>query len=66
MSIYVTKPYLPQIEEYNKYVSQIFTRRILTNEGPCAKELENKLKNYLNVEHFQYVTNGTIALQLAW
>ena len=65
MSIYVTKPYLPPLEEYNEYVSQIFARRILTNEGPCVKELENKLKNYLNVDNFQYVTNGTIALQLA-
>ena len=65
MSIYVTKPYLPPIEEYNEYVSQIFARGILTNQGPCVKEFESKMQDFLEAEHFHYVTNGTIALQLA-
>ena len=65
MSIYVTKPYLPPLEEYNEYVSQIFARGIITNQGPCVKEFESKMKDFLEAENFQYVTNGTIALQLA-
>lgn len=65
MSIYVTKPFLPPVAEFNEYVKQIFERGILTNQGPCVKEFENKMKQFLTTEHFHYVTNGTIALQLA-
>lgn len=63
--IYVTKPYLPPKEEYISLVSEIFDSGILTNQGPKLLELEAKLKQYLGVENFQFVTNGTIALQLA-
>lgn len=65
MSIYVTKPYLPPLEEYNEYVSHIFARGVLTNQGPCVKEFEATMKKFLGAENFHYVTNGTIALQLA-
>ena len=65
MSITVTKPYLPPKEEYLKYVSEIFERGILTNQGPNVLALEKKLSAYLDAEHFHYVANGTVALQLA-
>ena len=65
MSIYVTKSFMPPIGEYEKYVSDIFNRGILTNQGPLLEELERKLSEFLGVQYFQYVTNGTIALQLA-
>ena len=63
--IFVTKPYLPPKEEYYSYVDRIYETGHLTNEGPLVKELERKLSDYLGVENFQYVTNGTIALQFA-
>ena len=63
--IFVTKPYLPPKEEYYSYVDKIYETGHLTNEGPLVKELERKLSDYLGVENFQYVTNGTIALQFA-
>ena len=65
MAIYVTKSFLPPLEEYNKYVANIFARGILTNQGPNVQELEHKLSTFLGVENFHYLTNGTIALQLA-
>ncbi len=65
MSIYVTRPYLPPKEEYLKRVSAIFARDILTNQGPEVRELEERMRSFLGVEHFHYVTNGTVALQLA-
>ena len=65
MPIYVTKPYLPPIEEYEQYVKLIFNNGILTNEGPMVQDLEKKLSTFLNVSNFHYVTNGTIALQLS-
>lgn len=65
MPIYVTKSFMPPIKEYTKYIEDIYSSGILTNQGPLATELENKLSSYLGVKNFQYVTNGTIALQLA-
>lgn len=63
--INVTKPFLPPKEEYEKYLQGIWQRGWLTNNGPLVNELEEKLKNYLKVENLLYLTNGTIALQLA-
>ncbi len=63
--IYVTQPFLPPIEVYEKYIKQIWERKWLTNHGPLVQELENKLKKYLGVKHLLYVNNGTIALQIA-
>ncbi len=65
MSIYVTKSFMPPIEEYQKYIERIYESGILTNQGPLVNELETKIKEYLGVNNFLYVTNGTIALQLA-
>ena len=61
----VTKPFLPPQDEYLKLVDGIWKRQWLTNMGPLASELEMNLKEYLNVKHLLYVTNGTIALQMA-
>lgn len=61
----VTKPFLPPQEEYNKLLSGIWKREWLTNMGPLASDLEMKLKSYLNVNHLLFVTNGTVALQMA-
>ncbi len=65
MDINVTKPYLPPFEEYEKYLRGIWAREWLTNNGPLVNELELKLKERLDVEHLLFVSNGTIALQIA-
>lgn len=61
----VTKPFLPPKAEYDKYLDGIWHRQWLTNMGPLASELEMKLKDYLKVNHLLFVTNGTVALQMA-
>lgn len=61
----VTKPFLPPIQEYQQYLQDIWKRNWLTNNGPLVNELELKLKDYLGVKHLLFVTNGTIAIQLA-
>jgi dTDP-4-amino-4,6-dideoxygalactose transaminase len=61
----VTKPFLPPKEEYDQLLNQIWQRNWLTNNGPLVNELELKLKDYLNVNHLLYTSNGTIALQMA-
>ena len=63
--INVTKTYLPPIEEYITHLKKIWKSGWITNNGPMVKELEGKLKNYMDVKHLQYVSNGTIAIQLA-
>src|SRR5688572_340424 len=61
----VTKPFLPPIQEYEKYLQGIWNRNWLTNNGPLVNELELALKDYLNIKHLLFVTNGTIAIQIA-
>ncbi|MBU3978164.1 DegT/DnrJ/EryC1/StrS family aminotransferase [Patescibacteria group bacterium] len=63
--IFVSKPFLPPIEKYIHYVQQVWDNCYLTNNGPLVRELEKKLKAYLGVKHIFFVSNGTIALQLA-
>jgi dTDP-4-amino-4,6-dideoxygalactose transaminase len=63
--INVTKTYLPPLEEYQQYVEKIFKSNQLTNNGPMVKELEQKLKDFLGVKHCLFVSNGTIAIQIA-
>ncbi|GAB2633273.1 DegT/DnrJ/EryC1/StrS family aminotransferase [Belliella aquatica] len=37
----------------------------MTNNGPLVNELELRLKEHLGLDHLLFVSNGTIALQLA-
>lgn len=61
----VTKPFLPPEDEYTSYVRDIWKRQWLTNMGPLASDLEMRLKDHLDVKHLLFVTNGTVALQMA-
>lgn len=61
----VTKSYLPPIEDYVAYLQKIWDSNQLTNNGPLVKELEQKLKEYFDVKHLFFVSNGTIAEQIA-
>jgi dTDP-4-amino-4,6-dideoxygalactose transaminase len=63
--IYVTKPYLPPLEEFMPYLEKIWESRILTNGGPFHQQLESALCEYLGVEHIALFTNATIALVTA-
>mgnify|MGYP000949756660 CR=1 FL=1 len=63
--ILVTKPFLPPIEEYKRYIDGIWERQWLTNMGPLSIELEKQLSTYLGTEATLFLTNGTIGLQMA-
>ncbi len=63
--IYVTQPHLPPLEEFIPYLQQIWDNKILTNNGPFHRQLEQALCEYLGVEHLALFTNGTIALVTA-
>lgn len=61
----ITKPFLPPEQEYKTLLDGIWNRNWLTNDGPLVTELELELKNFLELDHILYVSNGTIALQIA-
>ena len=65
MIIPVTKPFLPPSEEYQHLLMGIWQRQWLTNMGPLASQLEMELKSFLQLKHLLFVTNGTVALQMA-
>ena len=62
----VTKPYLPSREKLDRYLDGIFDREWLTNSGPLVQELTKRLEDYLGVENLLLVSNGTLALQIAY
>ena len=62
----VTKPYLPDRTKLDQYIDRIYDTCRLTNNGPLVQELTERLKEYLAVEHLLLVTNGTLALQIAY
>jgi len=63
--INVTKPFLPPKAEFDALMDGVWQRNWLTNNGPLVNELELKLKEYLDIPHLLYLSNGTIALQIA-
>lgn len=63
--IFVTKTFLPPKEEYDVYLQQIWKSGRLTNQGPLLRKFEERVGNFLQVDNLQFVSNGTIALQLA-
>jgi dTDP-4-amino-4,6-dideoxygalactose transaminase len=63
--INISKPYLPSINEYQKYLQGIWKNSWITNNGPLVKELEKNLEEYLGVKHVHFVSSGTTALQIA-
>ncbi len=63
--IYITKPFLPPLADYIPYLEEIWESQILTNNGPFHQELEQKLAEYLGVEHLALFCNGTLALVTA-
>lgn len=64
--INVTKAYLPDKDKLFRYIDKIYESAWLTNNGKFCQELEEKLKKYLGVRNLVLVSNGTLALQIAY
>lgn len=65
MSILVTRPSMPPIEEYIEEIRPIFESHYLTNMGPVYKKLQRELKSYLGVPELSLFVNGHMALEMA-
>jgi dTDP-4-amino-4,6-dideoxygalactose transaminase len=63
--INVTRPFLPPFEEFVARLAKVWEAGQLTNAGPMVVELEAQLRSLLGVNHAFFVSNGTVALQLA-
>ncbi|HLX02297.1 MAG TPA: DegT/DnrJ/EryC1/StrS family aminotransferase, partial [Trinickia sp.] len=55
----------PSWERYTAAMKGIFERRYYTNQGPLAREFEERLQAFLGVKHAVCVTNPTIGLMMA-
>ena len=60
--ITVTSPLLPDREEFNKFLQEIWETKWITNNGCFHQELERALCKYLEVPYVSLITNGTLPL----
>lgn len=63
--ITVTSPLLPNLDEFNELLKQIWNSKWITNNGQFHKKLESALKEYLGVPQISLFTNGTLPLLTA-
>lgn len=60
--ITVTSPLLPNLDEFNEMLRDIWASKWITNNGSFHKQLEAELCNYLKVPYISLFTNGTLPL----
>jgi len=63
--ILVTRSSMPAFDEYIEEIKTMWDSHWLTNMGPKHKELQEKLTDYLGIEHIDLFTNGHMALELS-
>lgn len=63
--ITVTAPLLPDLEEFNALLKEIWDSKWITNNGYFHKQLEKELAEYLKVPYVSLFTNGTLPLLTA-
>ena len=61
-TITVTSPLLPNLDELNELMQDIWNRKWITNAGHYHELLETELAKYLGVEYISLFTNGTLPL----
>lgn len=60
--ITVTSPLLPDLNDFNEMLKDIWDSKWVTNNGKYHKQLEKELADYLKVPHVCLFTNGTLPL----
>jgi dTDP-4-amino-4,6-dideoxygalactose transaminase len=63
--VYVTRPLLPDLAEYQARLAEVWAAQWLTNNGPQHRLLEGELCKVLKVSSLSLFNNGTIALIVA-
>lgn len=62
--ILVTRSSMPELEEYIDEIKDMWDSHWLTNMGPKHKQLQAKLREYMDVENIDLFTNGHMAIEL--
>jgi dTDP-4-amino-4,6-dideoxygalactose transaminase len=62
--IYVTRPYLPPLDEFCDGLKEIWESQWLTNNGPVLRRYTKELENYFETDNLCLFNNGTLALQI--
>lgn len=60
--ITVTSPLLPNLQEFNMLLKEIWDSKWITNNGSFHRQLEKGLAEYLKVPYISLFTNGTLPL----
>lgn len=63
--ITVTSPLLPDLDEFNELIKEIWNCKWITNNGSFHRQLEKELAEYLKVPYISLFTNGTLPLLTA-
>ncbi len=63
--ITVTSPLLPDLDELNLMLKEIWASKWITNNGQFHQQLEKELAKYLKVPYISLFTNGTLPLLTA-
>ena len=63
--ITVTSPLLPNLDEFNQMLKEIWASKWITNNGQFHQQLEKELCQYLKVPYISLFTNGTLPLLTA-
>jgi dTDP-4-amino-4,6-dideoxygalactose transaminase len=64
-NIYVTMPTLAPLEDVTELLKGVWSRGIMTHNGPLVQQFEKETTAFLGVHNIVAVANGTIALQMA-
>ena len=62
--IWVTKPFLPSLEEFTAGLKEIWDNAWLTNNGPVLLRYVKELEAYFDSPNVCLFNNGTLALQI--
>jgi len=63
--IYVTRPFLPPLDEFSKALQGVWASGWLTNNGPVLQRFQKELCHFFETENLCLFNNGTLALQIA-
>ena len=66
--IFVTRPYLPDLDEFKVGIDEIWKNQWLTNNGPMLQRFHSELAKYLKVPetNMALFNNGTLALEMGF
>ena len=66
--VLVTRPYLPDLDDFKSGLEEIWANQWLTNNGPMLQRFQKGLSQYLGVPetNMALFNNGTLALELGY